>query len=184
MKLDLFFLLLFLQICDIFSNSSPRTRKLCLYLKAIKRTTVECSGNLIEITEEKESSSMSPLARIIANIEKRNEKYRKAKQCTEKYKDGFKDCRADSSCFSGFSCENTKQSRCCMEENVFQNSESTKTCPTINQMNYFCAKKSSKKCQNDSDCLFSGIQKCCYTGCGFNVCVVARGNFAKNGMNH
>ncbi|CCD65665.1 WAP domain-containing protein [Caenorhabditis elegans] len=193
----------------IFSNwkgeasSSPRTLKLCLYLKAIRRSTAECDqvtlDNLTSVEENQPNSTMSPLAKIIANIEKRNEKVKMTKKfkkfgvplpmCSSNLESGYKQCRMDITCSSGYSCENNSKTRCCMEANhspeIERKTEEFKTCPSQLQMAYFCqktstARKTVKPCKTDQDCMFSNVQKCCDAGCGFNVCVVASGNYTQN----
>ncbi|EGT37570.1 hypothetical protein CAEBREN_06995 [Caenorhabditis brenneri] len=200
----LFLLFLLLILCFVGNNasSSPRTLKLCLYLKAIRRSTAECDqvtlANSNNVEDVSPNSTMSPLARIIANIEKRNEKMKKVKkfkkviaslpQCSSNLESGYKQCRVDITCSSGYSCETNSKTRCCMEPNhspeIERKIEEFKTCPSSHQMSYFCqtsrARKAMKTCKTDQDCIFSNVQKCCDAGCGFNVCVVATGNFTKN----
>ncbi|ULT90639.1 hypothetical protein L3Y34_008752 [Caenorhabditis briggsae] len=197
-------LILFSFIDDGEASSSPRTLKLCMYLKAIRRSTSECEQVNLDNTTNAEgnssSSTMSPLAKIIANIEKRNEKLKLTKkrrklspplpQCSSNLDSGYKQCRVDITCSSGYSCETNSKTRCCMEANHSPEIETTrttdefKTCPSNHQMSYFCqtsrARKTIRKCRTDQDCMFSNVQKCCDAGCGFNVCVVATGNFIEN----
>ncbi|EFP12169.1 hypothetical protein CRE_20118 [Caenorhabditis remanei] len=198
----LLFLLLILLGYDGEASSSPRTMKLCLYLKAIRRSTAECDKVTLDNVEDPSSNStMSPLAKIIANIEKRNEKLKLTKkfrklaaplpQCSSNLDSGYKQCRMDITCSSGYSCETKSKTRCCMEANhspeIERKTEDFKTCPSHHQMSYFCQTSSSlsrakKTCKTDTDCMFSNVQKCCDAGCGFNVCVVATGNFTRNAL--
>ncbi|CAI2353176.1 unnamed protein product [Caenorhabditis sp. 36 PRJEB53466] len=147
-------------------------------------------------TDSSNSTTLSPLAKIIANIEKRNEKLQLAKKfkkpilpiCSTTLDDGYKQCRRDVACASGYSCENKSKLRCCMETNhaptTERKTEEFKTCPSQQQLAYFCqsskARKVMKACKSDGDCVFTNVQKCCDSGCGFSVCVVATGNFTKN----
>ncbi|UMM36420.1 hypothetical protein L5515_008591 [Caenorhabditis briggsae] len=140
--LSLFLLLiLFSFIDDGEASSSPRTLKLCMYLKAIRRSTSECEQVNLDNTTTAEgnssSSTMSPLAKIIANIEKRNEKLKLTKklrklspplpQCSSNLDSGYKQCRVDITCSSGYSCETKSKTRCCMEVNHSPEIETTRT---------------------------------------------------------